>query len=153
LLGVFGPTHPTATGPSGAKEVKLSFQGTGDAKTWDEAFQKVVEGGQILLQDTDITQPLRVGDNKGYIHPVPKNVTIAPAPGKSVRWHPASAKPEDRLIMLYKAENLTIRGDITLDGGESKLNELLSVNHSCPGLVLDGLTLMNYTRCGVLLGD
>jgi hypothetical protein len=135
------------------EEVRLSWRSEvpADARTWITAFQKVRPGGRILIQDEDVTSPLVLGKNANYVPPV-ANVTIAPAPGRPVRWHPAAGTgAPDRLVKLYNVEGLTIR-DLKIDG-EGKIDDLISVQHSCPGVTFDNLTLANFKRCALAFAD
>src|SRR5262249_23262028 len=100
----------------------------------------------IVLLDGEHREHLVV-DGRSRIAP---KVTIEAAEGVAVVWSPPQAKvPQEKTLLLRVADvqDLRIKG-IKLNG-EGRLETLVLLTGTCPGLSLEDLTLEGFTRSGV----
>jgi eukaryotic-like serine/threonine-protein kinase len=109
-----------------------------------DALAAARDGDQIVVAEDNIEEALHLD---GSATKVPA-VVIQPAEGKMPVWRlPKNADSSKCLIYLNGVRGLQIHG-FTLDG-EGKMEELVLLTGSCPGLTLQDLRLTRFKTSGI----
>jgi hypothetical protein len=133
-----GPSAPPNT-------IYVSRTGKGSLESaLESAFKVVKADGRIVVRDGPLEfAPRTIGPP--YI--IPKNVTLEAEPGVEWRLRRGNVQSQPWLITLAHLDGFTLKG-FTFDG-ENRVKDLIQVKGTCPGLVLEDLTLKNFERSGI----
>lgn len=126
--------------------VRKAAHGADEFTTVWAALQDARPGEVIEVQD-DLEENVFLDGSR-----LASNLTIRAAPGKRVVWKAAKNNPEDSLLHLSGAEGFTLNGrgiifDGTLKSGA--VQDLVTVQLRCPGLVLQDARFETFGRSGV----
>jgi serine/threonine protein kinase len=122
-------------------------------RTLREALRKASKGSVIEIADPVIEENVVV---PSLDNPTTE-VTIQPAPGKTVVWRPSkNKKPSDPLLRLTNAASFKLRGPgLILDGefakSKAKVKDLIFIVGSAPGLTLEDVQVKNFDRSCVFV--
>lgn len=114
-----------------------------DFKTLTEALQRAKPGDRIVVRDQEFYDaPLVLAGNAlGK-----KDITIEALQGAVLRAS-SQHSPREPLLSIDRVDGLKLKGFV-LDG-ENKMEELIRISGSCPGLTLENLRLRNFKRTGI----
>jgi serine/threonine protein kinase len=112
-----------------------------------DALRKVQKGDVILLNDEVHDEQLMLDFSK--LAKIPSEVTIQPAPGKTVTWLTNRKDRADLPILGLKgAANLKIQGpNLTFDGtldALDRLKHIIEINQQSPGLTFENVKFQSF---------
>jgi eukaryotic-like serine/threonine-protein kinase len=109
-------------------------------KTVRDALSQAREGDRILVQTGQLEETLLLEDGKRG-----KEVTIEAAhPKGPVRWLCPAAVKDGYFIRIANLSGLRLKGFVF--DGQNRARDLLVLEGSCPGLVLESLQLQGFQR-------
>jgi serine/threonine protein kinase len=113
-------------------------------KTIQEALAHAREGDRVVVLDDHIEEALHLENGR-----LGKGVTIeAGNPAKQVLWTAPAKATNTRFLAFSNVQGLHLKG-FTIDG-QSKVENLITVQGNCPGLVLEDLQLRGFTENGIV---
>jgi hypothetical protein len=142
LLGNGDNTTPNLPASASTLYVQANSK-DGAYPTWTQAVRMAKPGYRIVVRD-----PIIEWDG-GVIEPraIPDNLTIEPDVGKIVRWRLKPGIPPRAMLRLSNLKGFTLRGFIF--DGEGRVQDLIALSGTCPGLTLEGLTLKGFDRSAI----
>jgi serine/threonine protein kinase len=146
-------SNPTVT-PSQQKKPRTLFVNPAGGKDTFVNLRSAVAQAQpndIIQIQSDITETeVIVVTNKL------KNLRIEGEPGKTVVWKCSEKAPPGmtKLLALNSVEGFELK-NVILDGsnGGKRLETLVSMSQSCPGLTLENVALRGFQKQGVLVSN
>src|SRR5207244_735560 len=108
-------------------------------RTIREALREAKPGTRIVVQDEIIEEQLELNDLR--------KVSLEAEPGMTITWRcPDKVTDSKKLLTVSNIEELHIQGFVF--DGRDKVEEIMLLFGSCPGLMLDNVLLRGFKRCG-----
>jgi len=111
----------------------------GAFKTIKKALERAKPGDLIVIEGGVYPEQLDLHKQRG--------ITIEAGEGEVVVQPPPHLKKNRKLLEMYDCDNVHIKG--IQFNGKGKMQTLVSIGGTCPGLVLDRVRLEQFTRTAV----
>ncbi len=137
---VMASSGPKDKGQMGREPLRVDPNG--DAKSFrriQDAVNKANANDHILLMADVVEAGVQVARKE--------NLVIESAPGRKAVWKCPDATKDNRMLLVENAPGFELK-DVVLDGAQ-KVDSLITLFASCPGLKLSGLDLTNFKQYGI----
>jgi serine/threonine protein kinase len=153
LVIIFSGSKPTTeeTGgpPPPLSVLYVSRTKEGAIRSLHEALRRAKQGNRIVVLDGPIDGNAADQFNSRI---VPKDITLEAEPGATVVWRlRRGAAQAPTLLALMQLDGFCLRG-FTFDG-ESRVQDLIQISGSCPGLKLENLKFQGFERRAISIGN
>lgn len=137
----------TGTGDHTATTLIVTQSGKeGTFKSIRDALKAAKNGDKILVEDQKVEDQLLIEDR------VAKDLTIESGlEGKKVLWTCPDKPKNDRFVSLANAEGLRLKGFVF--DAQNRVPDAVRLAGSCPGLTLEDIQILNFSRTGVLVAN
>jgi serine/threonine protein kinase len=143
------PTDETGNPPPSPSVLYVSTTKEGAVRTLHEALRRARQGNRIVILDGRINGAPTDTLNKNK---VAKDITIEAEPGATVIWRLRDGVAQaPTLLALTQLDGLCLRG-FTFDG-EGRVQDLIQISDSCPGLKLENLKFQGFERRAISIAN
>jgi serine/threonine protein kinase len=120
----------------------------GTFQTVREALKAARAGDRIVIEDERWEEQLLIEEATTARHV--KDVTIESGlEGKPVLWACPDKPKDNKFVLLSNVEGLRLKGFVF--DAQNRVPDAITVTGNCPGLALEDVELINFTRFGVAM--
>lgn len=123
----------------------------GSYKTFRDALKAAKPGDKIVIEDEKLEEPLVI-EESGKDR-IAKDLTIESGleGNKKVLWTCPDRPKDERFVSLGNVEGVRIKGFIF--DAQNRVPDAVRLAGHCPGLTLEDIHLLNFTRTGILVAN